>query len=95
MNTPAPIPTSTAAIVSLVAGILAWVLAPLLGAIIAVVAGHVARSEIRLSAGTLQGDGMAVAGLVLGYLQFLFGLLAVLLFMAVFGGLIALGALGG
>jgi hypothetical protein len=92
MNTPATAPTSTAAIISLVAGILAWLALPLVGALAAVIAGHIARSEIRQSAGALQGDGLAVAGLVLGYLQFVLGLLGILLFAAVFSGIIALGA---
>jgi apolipoprotein N-acyltransferase len=94
MNSPATAPTSTAAIISLVAGILAWLALPPLGAIVAVVAGHMARTEIRQSAGTLQGDGLAVAGLVLGYLQFVLGLLAIMVFAAVFGGILALGAWG-
>lgn len=37
-------------------------------AIIAIVLGHLALSDIRNSAGRLTGRGMAVAGLVLGYL---------------------------
>jgi spore maturation protein SpmA len=94
MNSPATAPTSTAAIISLVAGILAWLALPLLGAIVAVVAGHMARTEIRQSVGTLQGDGLAVAGLVLGYLQFVLGLLAIMVFAAVFGGILALGTWG-
>ncbi len=39
---------------------------PLIG-ILAVVLGHVARSQIRKSAGKLKGAGIALAGLVLGY----------------------------
>lgn len=63
--------TSTMAIVSLVFGILSWLLLPFIGAIVAVVCGHLARSEIRRApVGTLlEGDGMAIAGLVLGYLH--------------------------
>ncbi|EQD72016.1 hypothetical protein B1B_04133 [mine drainage metagenome] len=38
--------TSGAAIASMVFGILAWVALPLLGAILAVVLGHIARAEI-------------------------------------------------
>ena len=64
--------TSSLAIVSLVFGILSWCLLPFIGAIVAVVCGHLARSEIRRSAdGPTEGDGMAVAGLVLGYLHLL------------------------
>lgn len=36
--------------------------------IVAIVLGHVALSEIRKSAGRLKGEGLAIAGLVLGYL---------------------------
>ena len=62
-------PNSTAAIVSLIFGILTWVLLPAIGPIVAVVAGHMARGEIRRSNGQIGGGGMAMAGLVLGYLQ--------------------------
>jgi hypothetical protein len=43
--------TSNLAIVSLVCGVLGWTLAPFLGSIIAVITGHMARAEIRRSAG--------------------------------------------
>ncbi|MBI2396245.1 MAG: DUF4190 domain-containing protein [Xanthomonadales bacterium] len=82
-------PTSTTAILSLVFGLLAWLMVPLLGSIAAIVCGHLARGEIRRAGGQLEGDGMAIAGLVLGYLQMalvLFALVAVMLF---FGGLAA------
>jgi hypothetical protein len=94
MSIPATAPTSSAAIISLIAGILAWLVMPLIGALAAVIAGHIARSEIRQSAGAVQGDGLAVAGLVLGYLQFALSLLGILLFAAVIGGIVALGAWG-
>jgi hypothetical protein len=61
--------TSNLALVSLIAGIASWVIAPFLGAIIAVITGHMAKNEIRRSAGLLTGDGLATAGLVLGYVQ--------------------------
>jgi hypothetical protein len=61
--------TSTLAVVSFVAGIAAWFAVPLLAAIAAVITGHMARREIRQSAGRLDGDWMAVIGLVLGYAQ--------------------------
>ena len=65
-----PMPNSTAAVVSLIFGILSWFALPVIGAIVAVVAGHRARAEIRRSNGALGGGGMATAGLVLGYLHF-------------------------
>jgi hypothetical protein len=66
---PAAVPNSTLAIVSLVAGIISWVLVPVLAPLVAVITGHMARSEIRRSGGTLSGDGLAIIGLVLGYAQ--------------------------
>lgn len=78
--------TSSLAVVSLVFGILTWFLLPFIGAIVAIVCGHLARSEIRHApVGTrVEGDGMAVAGLVLGYIH-LFVALAVV--MVVIGAL--------
>lgn len=60
-----PAPTSGKAIASLVLGLLSFTL---FAAIPAIVFGHIALSEVTKSAGRLQGRGMAIAGLVLGYL---------------------------
>ena len=78
-------PTSTLAVVSLVFGILAWCVLPFVGAIVAIVCGNLARSEIRNShpEQRQEGDGMAIAGLVLGYVQLAFGILAMFLLVAV------------
>jgi type IV pilus assembly protein PilA len=57
--------TSGKAIASLVCGILFFFLP---SAIVAVVMGHLSLSDMRKSAGRLGGRGMAIAGLVLGYL---------------------------
>jgi hypothetical protein len=77
--------TSTLAIVSLVFGILSWCVLPFVGAIVAIVCGHLARSEIRRVPmdASMDGDGMAIAGLVLGYVQLVLGILAVLLIFGV------------
>lgn len=61
----APAETSGKAIASLVCGLFLLVF-PL--SIVAIVLGHISLSEIRKSAGRLKGEGMAIAGLVLGYL---------------------------
>jgi hypothetical protein len=66
-------------VVSLVFGILSWVFLPVIGPIVAVVAGHMARAEIRRSNGQLGGGGMALAGLVLGYVQLALFVLAICL----------------
>ncbi len=57
------------AIISLVCGILAWLAIPIIGAVAAVILGHAARRQIGHSDGMVSGDGMAIAGLVLGYAQ--------------------------
>jgi type IV pilus assembly protein PilA len=57
--------TSGKAIASLTCGILFFFLP---AAIVAVIMGHLSLSDIQKSAGRLGGRGMAIAGLVLGYL---------------------------
>ena len=80
--------TSTTAVVSLVFGVICWVAIPLLGALIAIVCGHVARGEIRRAPpGSMDGDGMAIAGLLLGYLHLVFVVAAVAIVFMFLGGL--------
>jgi hypothetical protein len=66
--------TSTLAIVSLISGIVSWVLIPFIAAVVAVITGHMAKNEIKKSNGTIGGNGMATAGMVLGYIQLGLGL---------------------
>ena len=61
--------TSTMAILSLIAGILGWLGLLGIGPILAIIFGHIAKSEIRKSNGMVTGEGMATAGLVLGYVN--------------------------
>lgn len=61
--------TSGRAIISLICGLLFFI--PL-AFIAAIVFGHLAISEIRRSAGRLKGQGIAITGLVLGYLWIFF-----------------------
>ena len=70
--------TSALAIWSLVLGIVGMM--PCLGvftAIPAVICGHTGMSKIRNSGGTLTGEGMAIAGLITGYIGFFFGILLI------------------
>lgn len=60
---------SNLAVVSLVLGIATWLLLPVIGALGAIVTGHLARRDVRKSEGRLGGSGMALAGLLLGYGQ--------------------------
>jgi hypothetical protein len=72
---PAPYPpsgfhapsTNGLAIASLVLGLVGWVPCGV-GSILAVVFGFVARTQIRNSQGRQGGEGLAVAGIVLGFL---------------------------
>ena len=73
--------TSTTAIISLVAGIASYVILPFLGAIVAIITGHMAKSEIKKSMGRLSGNGMATAGLILGYVNIGLGLCALCVFV--------------
>lgn len=57
--------TSGKAIASLIFGFFFFVFP---AAIVAIILGHLSLSEIRKSAGRLKGDGLAIGGLVLGYM---------------------------
>ena len=80
-------PNSNMAIASLVLGILGWTLLPTLGAIAAIITGHMAKKEIRESVEDLGGDGMATAGLILGYANIVITLCGCLIFI----GMLAMG----
>jgi hypothetical protein len=60
-------PNSSMAIISLVASILGFTLLPIIGSIIAVITAPMAKREIQESGGTLRGEGMAQAGLIIGW----------------------------
>jgi hypothetical protein len=79
---PAP-PTNGLAIASLILSISAFVALPLVGSIGGVVCGHMARSQLRRSQSGTQGDGLALAGLIVGWIGIAFYVLVI--------GLIAVG----
>jgi type II secretory pathway pseudopilin PulG len=73
-----PVPqTSALAVWSLILGILSLILAGLT-AIPAVICGHLALGKIKRSAGTQTGGGLAIAGLITGYLGFAILMIAIL-----------------
>ncbi len=86
--------TSLLAVTSLVTGLLGWTLLPLLGSLVAIVTGHMARSEIRRSGGTLDGDGMALVGLALGWAPVVLGLLGLMVVFLFLGGVAWLASVG-
>jgi hypothetical protein len=75
-------PSCSTATISLIFGILSWICLPFIGAVVAIICGHMARAEIRRAPGGMEGDGLAVAGLILGYVHVaILILLLVVLFM--------------
>ena len=74
----------------MVSGLLGWTFVPWIGSLVAVITGHMARAEIRREPDRVEGDGMAVAGLVLGYAMLVLSVIGLLLIVLFFGGLAAL-----
>lgn len=70
-------PTSSMAVVSLVAGILGLSLFPFIGSIVALITGNMAKNEIRDSRGALGGEGLAKAGVILGWIGIILGILGI------------------
>lgn len=64
-GSPSTTETSGKAVASLVCGLLSFIFP---AAVAAVILGHISRSEIRKSSGRLTGSGMALTGLIFGYL---------------------------
>jgi uncharacterized membrane protein YjgN (DUF898 family) len=76
-------PTEDKAIISLVLGILALVSFSILAGIPAIILGRMSRNNIRASAGRLSGEGMATAGIVMGWVSIALAGLAVLVVLAI------------
>jgi hypothetical protein len=73
-----PVPrTALSAIWSLVLALLSFTCGWLFTAIPAVICGHIARSKIRKSGGALGGKGIAGAGLILGYIALVLGIMGI------------------
>jgi hypothetical protein len=70
-----PSSTSTLAVISLIAGIASWLFLPFVGAIAAIITGNMAKKEIRNSGGAVGGEGLAKAGVILGYANLALALL--------------------
>lgn len=79
------LPSSTMAIVSLIAGIGGFTFLPVIGTIVALIAGYMARNETRAVPPTASGDGFATAGIVMGWIQVGLFILSICLFILFFG----------
>ncbi len=75
--------TSALAIWSLVLGILSLACFTIFAAIPGVICGHKALSKIKRSSGALTGQGLAIAGLVTGYLGIAWAIFMIPLMMAI------------
>ena len=62
---PAP-STNGLAIASLILSISSFIVLPVIGSIAGVICGHIARSQLRQRPG--EGDGLALAGLIVGWI---------------------------
>jgi competence protein ComGC len=90
MNASPPLPSasqppqnSPLAIWSLVLGILALACFSVLTAVPAVICGHKARTQIKRSGGALTGEGLALGGLITGYVSIALTVLLIPLLAAV------------
>src|SRR5579859_3361553 len=78
-----PTKNSALAIWSLVLGILSLACFSIFSAIPGVICGHKALSKIKQSGGALTGQGMAIAGLVTGYLGILWAVIFIPMMLAI------------
>jgi hypothetical protein len=79
------LPTSSLATVSLIAGILGFTLFPFIGSIIAIWTGYEARKETRAIPPKASGDGMATAGIVMGWIGIGLAVVGICCAIAYFG----------
>ena len=77
-----PAPTSGLAIASLICGIVGLFICFFLPSIPAVICGHMALNQISQSGTRVEGRGLAISGLILGYLSIV--IFAVMMFFIIF-----------
>jgi hypothetical protein len=79
------VPSSGLAIASLVLGICGLTILPLLASILAIIFGYMARRDIRQRPDEVSGEGMAMAGIVMGWIAVGLAVAGLLLFGATIG----------
>jgi len=89
------LPTSTMAIVSLIAGIAGFSIFPVIGSIVALLTGYAARKETRAVSPTVSGDGMATAGIVMGWIGVGLAIVSICCFVLYFVFIVGLAATQG
>jgi hypothetical protein len=73
--------TNGLAVASLVSSFFFWLYG--VGAVLAIVFGFIARSQIKRSQGTQQGEGLALAGIIIGFVGIAIGIAAIIVIVAV------------
>jgi hypothetical protein len=74
------------ALASLLCAVASFVLLPLIPAVAAIILGYAARDRIRRSKGMLEGEGLAVAGIMIGIINvvLVLGLLTAIVVVALY-----------
>jgi len=73
-----PLPINPLALASFILGSTSFFMLPVLGAIAAVITGHLAKQEMKARPYTFSGEGFATAGLILGYAHLALTLIAII-----------------
>ena len=81
--------TNVLAIVSLIASIAGIVIAWGIGSIVGIICGHISLSQIKKTGE--EGRGMAVAGLIVGYIGLALAIISVIIIAIIFGTIAASG----
>jgi hypothetical protein len=78
--------TEVMALASLLCAVASFALLPLIPAVAAIILGYAARDRIRRSKGTLEGEGLATAGIVIGVINvvLVLGLLTVIVVVSLY-----------
>lgn len=82
---PQQAPTENMAVVSMVLGILSMVAFSILAGIPAIIIGKQSRDNIRASNGRLSGDGMAQAGIIMGWVSVALVIIGAIVVIALLG----------
>jgi len=74
---------NTMALISLIASILGVTFVPTVGSIVGLILGYMARKQIRESGGVQGGEGMAKAGIIIGWIGVALALVGICITIAV------------
>jgi hypothetical protein len=85
--------TNTLAVVSLIGGIASWVVLPFVAAIVAVITGHMSLGQIKRTGES--GRGMALTGVILGWVNIGLSVLAALFIIVIVIGAFGVAASSG